>query len=494
MVWFRRTLSIIAVLTLVASSALLACQCESVDAADPGVYEADVTPFTFPECEGTPILRALQQADSTIDVSIYLLTSVYILSMLIEKQSHGVKVRVLIEGQPVEYDIGTYEGTRIFRNLIDEGGEVHIINYTGCGTHTYTNLHNKYAVIDGDTVVITSENWTAANFSAHSENRGWGAVIRSAGYAQYMESVFESDFDESREDVRAFRDVYPDMAPYDKELSYKFSQYSTDTYRATVSPAVTFDNATLQLENLISSATKRLYSEQLNISDSYMESPVDNPYAWMLARAQAGVDTRLVLNTSFDTDVSQDRAEKVRKINEETLIIASGSPKLSCDIVHNKGLVVDDRTWVGSMNWTPESINDNRETSVIIKSQEVSDYYARMFLMDLYSGYIPCEGKEACKVTYIINGTDMVLNHLEGDKVILPVEPTKRSESIYTYSFSHWDGYTEGMVADHDITLVAVFDRHNALEENGWFVMVAIALGVIAALALAHWYFRHGKI
>ncbi|MCQ2070619.1 MAG: phospholipase D-like domain-containing protein [archaeon] len=490
---FRKTMAVMAVLALILSSIAIIGQGDRADAAGPVYYDAEVTPFTFPECEGTPVLEALEHAEKTIDVSVYLLTSVYVLSMLIEKQSQGVKVRVLIEGQPIEYDIGTYDGTRIFRNLVDEGGEVHIINYKGCGTQTYTNLHNKYAVIDGETVVLTSENWTATNFSSHSENRGWGAVIKSTGYAQYMGSVFDNDFDESRTDVKRFTDVYPELTPYTGELSYRFGKYSAPTYTAKVSPAVTFDNASVQLKALISSATDRLYSEQLNITDSFIDIPVDNPYAWMLERADAGIDTRLVLNTYYDTSDDHRYAEKVKYINDNTPIIASGSPEGDHGLIHNKGLVVDDRTWVGSMNWTVDSINDSREANVIIQSPKVSDFYAETFLLDLYSGYVPGGGKEVRKVTYTVDGKETALNHIKGDRVVLPDDPVKGPESVYTYTFSHWDGYTEGMVADKDVVLTAVFDRHDALDDNPWFAYVIIVLAVIAALTLCTWYVRHGR-
>lgn len=487
---FRKTITIIVVLALILSSIAVISQSDNADAMEPTYYDAEVSPFTFPECEGSPILNTFKQADKTIDISVYLLTSVHVLSLLMEKQSQGVNVRILIEGQPVEFDIGTYEGTKIFRNLIDKGGDVHIINYAGCTSQAYANLHNKYAVIDTETVIITSENWTASNFSTTSENRGWGAVIRSTEYAQYMETVFNNDFDESRDDVKKFTEVYPDLTPYTKELRYKIGSYTTNTYKAKVSPAVTFENATIQLETLVSSANIRLYVEQLNIADSFMNTPVNNPYAWMLAKAESGIDSRLVLNTYYDTPESHSSTDKVKSINDNTPIIASGSPQTH-SLIHNKGLVVDDKVWVGSMNWTPESINDTRETNVIIMSQEVSDFYARAFLLDLYSGYIPGGGKEVSRVTYEVEDESTVLTHIKGDKVILPDEPVKKSESIHTYSFSHWEGYTDGMVADKDIALNAVFDEHTALGDNVWYVYLVAVLAGIGAIALGAWYVRN---
>ena len=61
--------------------------------------------------------------------------------------------------------------------------------------------------------------------------------------------------------------------------------------------------------------------------------------------------------------------------------IAVGSPVFG-GLSHNKGVIVDDRVWVGSVNWTENSFRDNREAAVIIESSCVADYFASLFLSD----------------------------------------------------------------------------------------------------------------
>ncbi|MCQ2085656.1 MAG: phospholipase D-like domain-containing protein, partial [archaeon] len=129
---FKKTLALAAVICLVSTSAVLFVQSDSSDASEITWYDAEVTPFTFPECEGIPILKTLKQATKSVDISIYLLSSKYALSILLEKQSEGVQVRLLIEGEPLDVDLDSLTETRIMKNLVDAGADVHVINYPGC--------------------------------------------------------------------------------------------------------------------------------------------------------------------------------------------------------------------------------------------------------------------------------------------------------------------------------------------------------------------------
>ncbi|MDD7480842.1 MAG: hypothetical protein PUK19_06330, partial [Candidatus Methanomethylophilus alvus] len=55
-----------------------------------------------------------------------------------------------------------------------------------------------------------------------------------------------------------------------------------------------------------------------------------------------------------------------------------------------------------------------------------------------------------------------------GKEITLPSGiPSKDADGFYTYAFSGWDGYTEDMTVDGDITFVAVFFRTAAVAEDG---------------------------
>lgn len=58
----------------------------------------------------------------------------------------------------------------------------------------------------------------------------------------------------------------------------------------------------------------------------------------------------------------------------------------SFHLTHSKFMIVDNKTvLVGSMNWSENSIKNNREASVIIYSKELSTDFERIFNLDFQS-------------------------------------------------------------------------------------------------------------
>ena len=338
-------------------------------------YDAQVTPFTFPESQGTPAVKALAAAQSSICISIYLLSSRNTVALLESKASAGVDVRILIEGSPLGTD--TMIELKLLRSVVDAGGDVRIIN--GGENTRYSYLHNKYAVIDGSVTVITSENWTTGNMGT-SGNRGWGAVIESTGYASYMTTVFENDFDKSYGDVESLTDVYPHI-PADNAFYIEPDDYSTNTYHAVVTPVLSPDNSYSSLRSFVSGATTRVYAEQMDLGSSLSSVAGDTPVAWMAEAAGSGLDVRFILDSSQSS--KEEHENYVSAINYSTYVRAIAvDGRDGFSLIHNKGVIVDDRVWVGSVNWTSNSFGNNRETAVIISSPDVTSYFLGYFSSD----------------------------------------------------------------------------------------------------------------
>jgi phosphatidylserine/phosphatidylglycerophosphate/cardiolipin synthase-like enzyme len=68
--------------------------------------------------------------------------------------------------------------------------------------HTFPNVHNKGFVIDGETVVVSSQNFSPAGIS---ENRDAGMILESKEIAQYFGPIFDADWRASRPLVGASR-------------------------------------------------------------------------------------------------------------------------------------------------------------------------------------------------------------------------------------------------------------------------------------------------
>ncbi len=356
------------------------------------VFNADVTPFTFPECHGIEIYNALESAEHEVLISIYQITSMETISLLCLLAHKGVEVTILLEGSPLGSRDSTNLERTLMKSLVDSGGTVILINDSrsndlkGPGDR-FMYVHTKYAVIDGMTTIITSENWTESNMGSGDGNRGWGVVIQSEEYSSYMRSIFLNDSSKYYGDCNDMLALYPDQSVYegdltysDPDLKYDGSNNSVTFKGCKVSPILSPDNSYDTLKSFINGAETRVYSEQMDMSNSYLGISKDSPVSWMVDAASRGVDSRFILDLTFDTG---SKSAEIGLINTTTDLKAAGiEGGEGFSLTHNKGIIVDNAVWVGSINWTDTSFFRNRESAVIIRSDEVSEYFASYFLND----------------------------------------------------------------------------------------------------------------
>lgn len=331
-----------------------------------------VTPFSFPESDGLPVIKAVQQAEQSFSASLYTLEDKTFASALRDAVRRGVDVTILVEGSPV----GGLDSDcmAILKTLENEGAEV-LMMRSYDSYKRFSNLHTKYAVIDGDTVVVTSENWTEAGFS---ENRGWGVIVENRECAEYVQTIFRSD--SQGLDVVTFGSVYSTVLP--AVLSPCDEVVETfKTYIADVSPVISPDYSRETLMWFLDSAETRLYSQQLSVDHSWMDAY--GPLTVMEEAEARGVDVRLQVDVTYDSPYDDDAKDGYTL---HTYYRMKGTLNVRYSVldklVHNKGIISDDSVWIGSINWTGASLDDNREMAMIVHSEEVTDIYARLFLED----------------------------------------------------------------------------------------------------------------
>ena len=337
----------------------------------------EIVPFSFPESDGREVIAALQDVQQYVDISIYTISHPDVASVLLYLLKKGVNVRILVEGSPAggvpEEEITML--TALYRN----GADIHVLK-SNDSYKRYSYVHSKYAIIDDSEIVITSENWTESSFSS---NRGWGCVIRNEECARYLKLFFDSDFDLSKQDVFLLKSVYP-TSTSSKIAEFRPVSENFRTYIAEVTPVVAPDYSRKALLNYLSDAEERVYSQQLYVDYDWL-SEDDNPLSVMEDLAQSGVDCRLLVDVTYDSPFDGDLKDGygiVAYYEENGLLDTRFEDSSTFTMAHNKGIVKDDTVWIGSMNWTENSISSNREMSVIIRSQEISDYYANLFLTD----------------------------------------------------------------------------------------------------------------
>ena len=341
------------------------------------MFDSFVTPFVFPDSKGDPVFAALQNAEREVMISMYILDHKEIISLLMLLLEKGVKITILLEGSPA----GGVPDTEIryMASLSEKGADVFMLKAGGVYKR-YDLLHTKYAVIDSDTVVVTSENWREQSFSG---NRGWGAVIESKGYAEYMRNIFLTDCDPSRYDVHPIKDIYPSTAPIILP-QYRARQSEHISFPASVRPVVSPDLSFDILKQTMRTASYRIYSEQMSIQYAWTDTTIQSPLSWSMTAAGNGADVRILADVTFDADGGEVNnytvVSVIDGINGMQARTISGGDNFN--LTHNKGVIVDDTVWVSSVNWTNAAFMNNREAAVEIHSKDIADHFASYFLDD----------------------------------------------------------------------------------------------------------------
>ena len=368
-----------------------------------------VTAFSAPDNSYEALAGAIDSSRSSILLNVYEFTSYPLAGHLIDAAKRGVNITMLLEGGPVggipEEEIS------LCQRMHSAGIDIRFMvnDYAEKINDRYRFDHAKYAVMDGSRLAIMSENMGTDGFSpAHTGNRGWGLIINSTEIAGYFVSVFRNDSDTEMRDIASVED----MPFYSSAISYRNGIRATPslleplvcTGNTTVTPVLSPDTSLSNdtILGMINSAKKSVYVEQFYIykhwGSRYTGSVSRNPNPYLEAVVEAarrGCEVRVILdNTWYNSDPNStvDNDDTIAYINEiaedEGLNMEA---KFISDChnfthVHNKGLIVDNRSvLVSSINWNENSVKENREAGVIVESEQIASYFVSLFESDWIS-------------------------------------------------------------------------------------------------------------
>ncbi len=339
------------------------------------------------------VLSFLASAENHLDLAVYTLTSDALTGILSARARDGVRVRVLLEGSPAG---GVEDHERcLVAGLLEAGAQVRFLA-GGLGiVKRYRYLHAKYALVDGESVLVSSENFGDAGFppAGQGGNRGWSVILQDLVLAGQLWEVFAEDFDPSRADTRAAvpegasclgepMPVRPWMPPPDA---------SGVAARLVVGPDSALDPDGLL--GLLASARHRLWIEAFYAEEMWGETP--SPYLEAaFAAARRGVSVRILLDGSdwsltdpIGSDEGNDAVaarlnarSREEGVDLEARVLA---PVGLVERVHNKGVVVDgEAVLVSSLNWAHGSATENREIGVLLQDSASAARFEAAFLQD----------------------------------------------------------------------------------------------------------------
>lgn len=351
-------------------------------------------------------LSAIGSAEKSIFLNIYELSSPEIADALLERIQAGVQVQILEEAQPVGGMSSAAKG--IVSQLIQamqngkSGDRFLEMTSKAGGKRRFRYDHAKYAVIDGDSVLVGSENYSpTGNPQAGSVgNRGWEVLIHDTALASQFQRVFESDTDTSHQDVMVLTDSpgrfsealttpVPPRNPGQRVPNHPVLKASS--IQQITSP----DTSLSGLTEMLRSARKSIDIEQMTFDPGWGKNGGQSKLLdEVLAAANRGVHVRVLMNdeTVFDhpshPSKPKNRAtlQLLKDATDQGLPIEARIADLKAmgvDYIHNKGVVVDgDKTLISSINWDENAVEKNREAAVLITSPEIYAHYEALFQSD----------------------------------------------------------------------------------------------------------------
>lgn len=379
--------------------------------------EGDAYFSVSPESAHSLMEQAIAGAASSIDVNVYMLTSRNITRALADKAAAGVKVTVLMEGdanqatllQPVKNVLDDF--SRDLKARAPRTGRFYVLSGQGGQVaRRYVFDHAKYLVIDRKSVLVSSENFTGSAFGNRAVvggTRGWQLALENSALAASLGAVFRRDADPRSPDVVAYenarfevKDPGGPLPPQPPRGVQQFPMRQGHVEEASLCASPGSLDCILAF---IQSARSELVVEQLSMPLYWLvpggKEKIINPIVQAYVdAAKRGVRVRVLLNddAAFGDDSGTDPDFK----NSATVAwlqaqAASGKDPVPLEAaifnfkavevnyLHNKGMVADGRrVFVGSINGTRNSVENNREIALAVSSPDAANYFGGVFDLD----------------------------------------------------------------------------------------------------------------
>jgi phosphatidylserine/phosphatidylglycerophosphate/cardiolipin synthase-like enzyme len=285
------------------------------------------------------LIRAIDQAQRTIDMAIYSISLENVAEALLRAQERGVQVRLVMESEAME--------RKVPQRLQDAGIPI-------LGDRREGLMHNKFTVIDGKEVWTGSLNLTSSGAYQDFNNL---LVLRSPQIAENYAVEFAEMFDDDL--------------------------FGSNTRAATPYPAVSLGG--IQVETYFSPDDKvaakviRALSQARTSIDFMVYSFTSDPIAdALLERGAAGVTVRGVFDQSQARENQGSEHVKLKEAGHDIRIDGISG------LLHHKVFIIDGSVVItGSYNFSANAERKNDENLLIIYDPDL----ARLFLTEFDKVY-----------------------------------------------------------------------------------------------------------
>lgn len=378
------------------------------------------------------IVEAIESAQSSIDLAVQELNLPRIAQALQKRQQAGVKVRVIVENNyrqslsqltPREVEALSSRDRRKYSEylqLVDanhdgslapaevahndalvllQNAQVPIIDDTADGSKGSSLMHHKFVVIDRQTVIVGSANFTL------SDIHGDFANLESQGNANHLlkisspalAEIFTQEFNLMWGDGEAGRNdsLFGVNKPYRPAQTLTLATHSSLTvqFSPTASRYTWEQSVNGLIGKTLSQATRQVDLMLFVFSEQKLSDILESNH-------NKGVQVRTLIDPGF---AYRDYSEGLDMMGValpgqrcryeagnrpwQKAIATVGVPNLpDGDLLHHKVGLIDDRIVItGSQNWSDAANGSNDENLLVIRNATVAAHFKREFDR-LYTG------------------------------------------------------------------------------------------------------------
>ena len=279
-----------------------------------------------PDAGRMPILSAINQATSSINLVIYGFTDERFIEALIHAKNTGKSVQILMEQTPYKTENENAAAIEQF--------QAHGVSLRW-PDNSFKLLHQKMFLFDQNRAMIMTFNLTHSTFK---NERNFALVITDPAETREIQTVFNAD--------------------------WKHTAVSVNNPNLIWSP----DNAREKILSFIQSATSSIQIYDENISDFQVIGA-------LAKAARKGVNIKILVSV----DPEKWNSKKFAFLKKAGVEIENSQHYL----IHAKVIIVDNKkAMIGSINLTKPSLDNNRELAVLTQDPKVIRQLLNTFYSD----------------------------------------------------------------------------------------------------------------
>lgn len=388
---------------------------------------AVITLSIAPDNSYDTLVNFIASAQQTITIESMTFEHLGIADALVQASQQGVSVTLLLDGTPP----GGYtnQGRYVCQQVELAGGACYFMasDQENRVRSRYRFLHAKFIIVDGQRVLISTENLSPASHpdddktEGTSGRRGLLLITDAPGVIDHVQAVFDHDRYYRPIDIHRWHPSHPTYGPPPSNfvpitqtggLDYRVRYTETAVFHGTFPFELIQgpENALRDMDGLLGLINRAGMGDVVLVQQlterpywgASTSNPQDDPNPRLeayLAAARRGASVHLLLDSYFDSPhAPNSNAATCRYVQT---IAQTEQLDLSCATVnptgkglHNKMVLVQiaqqGYIHLGSLNGTEQSNKGNRELAIQFQSNEAYAYLATMFWRDWpYRLYLP---------------------------------------------------------------------------------------------------------